>query len=138
MIKGNNCFVCGPENERGLRAQFTIEPERQAAWARLEIPPWSQGWRDVAHGGILATLLDEACVHACRTVGPLPVTAELTVRYRKPVPVGREIVVRGEVVSVRRRVLQARARLQIAGEVHAEAEARVVLLTPEDPEPEPA
>lgn len=131
MIKGNACFVCGTENERGLQAQFFLDTEKQTAWSRLEIPGWSQGWRDVTHGGILATLLDEACVHACRTVGPFPVTAELTVRYLKAVPVGKEVLVRGEVVSLRRRVLQARARLEIDGEVHAEAEARVVLLAPE-------
>ena len=128
MIKDNGCFVCGPANERGLRAEFTIDREARAASSRLALPAWSQGWRGVVHGGILSTLLDEACVHACRTVGPHPVTAELTVRFRKPVPVAAEISVRGEVVEVRRRVLQARARLEIGGESYAEAEARVMLV----------
>ncbi len=128
MIKDNGCFVCGPANERGLRAEFTIDRVARAASSRLAIPAWSQGWRGVAHGGIISTLLDEACVHACRTVGPHPVTVELTVRFRKPVPVAVEISVRGEVVGIRRRILQARARLEIGGESYAEAEARVMLI----------
>jgi len=94
----------------------------------MVIPSRYQGWRDVIHGGILATLLDEACVHACRTIGPFPVTAEISVKFKKPVPPGAEIFVRGEVIQQRRRVLLARGRLEINGQVYAEAEAKVLLL----------
>lgn len=132
MIKDNGCFVCGPANERGLRAEFTLDREARTAGSHLVVPEWAQGWQGVAHGGILSTLLDEACAHACRTVGVHPVTAELTVRFRKPVPVGVEVFVRGEVVEVRRRVLQARAELQVGGEVYAEAQARVILVEPRE------
>lgn len=130
LIKDNGCFVCGPVNARGLRAEFTFDREGRVASSHLIVPEWAQGWQGVTHGGILSTLLDEACAHACRTVGAHPVTAELTVRFRKPVPVGVEVFVRGEVVEVRRRVLQAKAELQVGGEVYAEAQARVVLIEP--------
>lgn len=128
MIKDNGCFVCGPDNLRGLQASFEIDPASRSSLCRLTIPDPFQGWKDVVHGGILATLLDEACVHACRTVGPHPVTAELTVRYRKPVPTGAEIVVRAEVTGSRGRVLWSRASVEVDGDVHAEAQSRIVLL----------
>jgi uncharacterized protein (TIGR00369 family) len=130
LIKDNGCFVCGPANARGFRAMFSLDRDARTACGRLTLPEWAQGWQGMVHGGILSTLLDEVCAHACRTVGPHPVTAELTVRFRKPVPVGAEVVVRGEVVEIRRRVLQAKAELQVDGEVYAEAQARVVLIDP--------
>ncbi|MBE0598760.1 MAG: PaaI family thioesterase [Desulfuromonadales bacterium] len=128
LVKDNACFVCGPANGRGLQAQFELDPAARAAWSRLTLPDWTQGWQGVVHGGILSTLLDEVSVHAGRTVGPHPVTAELTVRFRKPVAVGSTIEVRGEVVEVRRRLLQVRSWLAIAGETYVEAEARVMLV----------
>ncbi len=130
LKKDLGCFVCGPDNARGLQAEFVLDAEKRTACSRLTIPAWAQGWQGVAHGGIISTLLDEACVHACRTVGAHPITAELTVRFRKPVPVGSEALVRGEVVEVRRRVVQARAYLEIGGDVFGEAQARIILMAP--------
>jgi acyl-coenzyme A thioesterase PaaI-like protein len=127
LVKDRGCFVCGPDNARGLRALFEIDPEGHTAFCRMIVPGWSQGWQDVVHGGILATLLDEACVHASRTLGPLPVTAELKVKFRRAVPVGTEIHIHGEVTERRKRIVQARARIEVIGEVHAEAEAKIFL-----------
>jgi len=128
LAKANECFVCGRGNPHGMQAPFETHREGHTASCRMVIPSRYQGWRDVIHGGILATLLDEACVHACRTIGPFPVTAEISVKFKKPVPPGAEIFVRGEVIQQRRRVLLARGRLEINGQVYAEAEAKVLLL----------
>jgi uncharacterized protein (TIGR00369 family) len=84
------------------------------------------------HGGILATLLDEACIYACRATGEHFVTAELNVRYRKPVPVETAMTVSAEVVERKRRLLTVRARLEIEGELHAEADSRVFALSSSD------
>ncbi len=127
LRKDRRCFVCGPDNDRGFRAVFRIDEQGHRAESRLRIPGWAQGWQDVTHGGVLATLLDEACVHAARTLGPLPVTAELTVRYRKPVPVDSEIDVFAEVTGLRRRIVEVRARIESAQGVCAEAEAKIFI-----------
>ncbi len=132
LVKGSNCFVCGTDNPEGMRAPFEVDREGRTSFCRMVIPGRFQGWRDVIHGGILAALLDEACVHACRTVGPFPVTAEVTVKYRKPVMADTEIVIRGWVTGQRRRLLEAQATLSIEGEIHAEAVAKVVLMKTED------
>lgn len=120
-----HCFVCGNLNEHGLQAKFDVDVEQQSSQCRIVLPGGFQGWKDVVHGGILATLLDEACIYACRSVTPNSVTAELTVRYKKPVTVGDELVVSARIVEQKKRIFQLAASIEVAGVVHAEAEARV-------------
>jgi uncharacterized protein (TIGR00369 family) len=126
VVEDGYCFVCGPLNPTGLRAVFRVDPATGRASSRLVIPTGFQGWQNLVHGGVIAALLDEAAVYACRSGGGQFVTAELTVRYRQPVPVGAEVTVVGEIVEKRKRVVLARARLEIDDTVHAEAEARLV------------
>lgn len=120
-----NCFVCGRENSQGLGASFVLDPERGRAECRLTIPARFQGWEQVVHGGILATLLDEAGIYACRCFGQHFVTAELAVKYRRPVPVETEVTVAAEVVKRRRRIFTVLARILDGDTVCAEAEGKI-------------
>lgn len=122
------CFVCGERNPHGLRIPFSIDVERRRAEGRTRIADDFQGWQGITHGGIIAALLDEVCMHACRTLGDQLVTAEITVRYREPVPTGCEVFLVGEVTGSERRLVVARGRIEIDGRVAAEAEVRVVRL----------
>ncbi len=119
------CFVCGPNNPTGLQAEFRIDQESGTSSARLQLPVQFQGWQDVVHGGVLAALLDEACIYACRTKADQCVTAELQVRYRKPVPVGSLVDVSGRLTDNSRKIWQAAAEIRIAGILFAEAKAKV-------------
>jgi uncharacterized protein (TIGR00369 family) len=122
------CFVCGPENACGLQAKFTTDREHHRSCCRLAIGDRFQGWQDVVHGGVIAALLDEACIYAGLGLGDQLVTAELTVRYKKPLATGREVLVTGEVVEQRRKILRVKARIEMDGAVYAEAESRIFLL----------
>ena len=128
LDKDRGCFVCGQENSTGLQAVFNCDPENLRSFCRLTLGERFQGWQGVVHGGVIASLLDEACIYAGRSLAETLVTAELSVRYRKPVPVGQEVTVQGEVLERRRKVLKVRARLELDGELHVEAEARIFLL----------
>lgn len=128
VLEDGHCFVCGPHNAGGLKAPFAIDRERRSASCSLAVPARFQGWQGVVHGGILATLLDEASIYACRSVGEQFVTAEISVRYRKPVPVERILTVSAEVTGSRKRLFTVRARLEVEGEVHAEADAKVFFI----------
>ena len=123
-----SCFVCGPENGSGLQAVFTTDRELHRSFCRLTIDGRFQGWQDVVHGGVIAALLDEACIYAGLGLANQLVTAELSVRYKKPLQTGQEIIVIGEVVEQRRKLLRVKARLELDGEVYAEAESRIFLL----------
>lgn len=97
-----HCFGCGPDNEHGLRLTFTRTGEKTVEVEHTVVPHHC-GAPNVAHGGIQASLLDEACGFACRTLFPdnvelRIVTAEFSLCYRRPVPTGEKLVVRGEVM----------------------------------------
>ena len=95
--------------------------------ARLTLAPQYQGWRGIAHGGIVMALLDEAMAHAAGFAGHRGVTATVNVRFRKPVPLEQPIEVRGRVTWQRRNVLGVEASvLDAAGNVLAHAEGSFV------------
>jgi uncharacterized protein (TIGR00369 family) len=125
--RDNACFCCGKDNERGLHLAITY-PEPGAAEAELLVPEWFSGWKSVTHGGLLATLLDELMAHACAALATAAVTAEMTVRYKKPVVTGTRIRVVGRMDGNRGRILTARGWIHDSdGDVAAEATARFVV-----------
>ncbi len=98
------CFGCGPENEAGLQLDF-----RQTGTATVEctcvVPAHLCGGPTTVHGGIQATILDEAlgkAAHTGFTDGPRRriVTAEFSLRYRRPAPLGEPLTARAELVRV--------------------------------------
>lgn len=129
------CFVCGRENPHGLHLHFYEEPERGIVWAEVTLDEAYQGYPGVAHGGILATLLDETAGRALN-VGAVEdafwVTAKLEVRFRHPTPTGVPLRVEGWVVERRTRSAQTRAAVYLPdGTLTAEADAIIVCPRPE-------
>jgi len=121
----SSCFVCGQQNPIGFKATISVDQEQATSWTRVKLSSHFQGWQDVVHGGVLAALLDEVCIYACRTRGDQVVTAELQVRFKKPVPVGSEVEVFGQLIDCERKFWQAQAQLKIDGTLYAEAQAKV-------------
>jgi uncharacterized protein (TIGR00369 family) len=122
-----NCFACGPANPIGLHVHFDPAADAEGVYARLELAAQYQGWRGIAHGGIVMALLDEAMAHAAGFAGHRGVTASVNVRFRKPVPLERVIQVRGRVTWQRRNVLGVDASvLDDRGNVLAHAEGSFV------------
>lgn len=122
-----NCFACGPANPIGMHVRFDRAAEGDGVYARVELGPHYQGWRGIAHGGIVMALLDEAMAHAAGFAGHRGVTAMVNVRFRKPVPLECPIQVRGRVTWQRRNVLGVDASvLDDAGNVLAHAEGSFV------------
>ncbi|HET6274522.1 MAG TPA: PaaI family thioesterase [Candidatus Cybelea sp.] len=122
-----NCFACGPANPIGMHVRFDRAGDSEGVVARVELEPVYQGWRGIAHGGIVMALLDEAMAHAAGFAGHRGVTASVSVRFRKPVPLEAPIEVRGRVTWQRRRVLGVEATIFDAnGDVLARAEGSFV------------
>jgi uncharacterized protein (TIGR00369 family) len=89
------------------------------------------GWSDKAHGGIIATLLDEVMAWAPSSYDSWAVTAEMTVRYRSPASPGEELVAEGRVVERRRRIYEVRGEVRGAdGRVVAEGHGRYLGASP--------
>jgi uncharacterized protein (TIGR00369 family) len=92
------CFGCGPGHPSGLHVRC-LAAEDGVLSPILIAQQW-QGPRGVAHGGVVATYLDEVLAGAAvRATGRIAVTGELTVRYVKPVPLETPLVGRGRVTA---------------------------------------
>ena len=127
------CFACGPENPIGLRLHFDADGDGEACARKRRSAPEFQGWKSVAHGGIAMSLLDEAMAHAAGAAGHRGVTASMSVRFRKPVPIGAPIAITGRVSWQRRNVLGLEAKVSDAsGMLLADAEGRFVSMGPLD------
>ncbi|MDW7643470.1 MAG: PaaI family thioesterase [Desulfuromonadales bacterium] len=125
ILDDGQCFVCGADNPIGLKVHFSIDKDRRSAVGKVSIPASFQGWQDIVHGGIIATLLDETCIYACRSIGDHFVTAEIAVKYLRPVPTQREVVVTAEITEEKKRILLVQAELKIEDQVYAKAQAKV-------------
>jgi len=128
ILNDDTCFVCGPENPSGLRARFMVDQARRGATCAISIPAVYQGWQGMVHGGIIAALVDEAGIYACRALGKHFVTAELNVKYKAPVPVATELLVSAEVVETKRRILFVKGKIEHLGETLVESTSKVFAL----------
>ena len=81
-----HCFACGPRNPEGLHLEFQIDPAALTAQAECELTELHQGPPGFLHGGIIATLLDEAASKLNRPLNLLAMTRHLDVDYLRPAP----------------------------------------------------
>jgi acyl-coenzyme A thioesterase PaaI-like protein len=126
LERDNYCFACGKDNPRGLK--LDIEVDREGARFSYQVPKELQGWPDVTHGGIISTMLDEVMVWAAAGREIHTVTAEMTVRFKKPLPTGREIRVEAIVTEQRRRLVLTQARAFDDDITYAEAQAKLMII----------
>ncbi len=93
----NRCFGCGQANATGLRLEFLLASNGSV----VSLPVVSEsfeGHPGYLHGGIIATLLDEAMSKATRVLGTPSVTRRMEVEYLLPVPSGVPLRIEGSVV----------------------------------------
>lgn len=124
------CLVCGRENPAGLRASYRAADGR----ARAEVTPPGrfQGFDGTLHGGVVTALLDDAMWYAAYSAGLFTMTAEITVRFRRPVPVEAPLVVEGRLRARRGRLAELEAELTAAdGTVLARAEGKFLAVPDE-------
>ncbi len=125
--RDNSCFCCGIENDRGFHLQFSY-PAKGEAESRLLVPEWCAGWKGVTHGGFLTMLMDELMAHACNVFAASAVTADMSVKFIKPVPTGSMITIKGSAESPRGRVISTKGLIQAEdGTALAEASARFIV-----------
>ena len=128
------CFLCGIENPIGLKLAFYDEEDGRVV-VRFTPGDEHQGYPGVLHGGIICALLDETIGRTLVRHDLWAMTVNLDVRFRRPVPLGQELTVIGEIVRLRSRSLDGRGEVRLAdGTVAATAEARYIRLGDEQME----
>jgi uncharacterized protein (TIGR00369 family) len=118
------CFICGLENPGGLRLSFYDNADDEV-WADFAIGQNHQGFPGVAHGGVVAAILDEVGARVMMTKDGrrMGMTAKLEIRYRQPVPLETPLRAVGRRLKDRGRLVSAHAEIRDpAGQVLAEAE----------------
>jgi len=101
------CFACGRANPIGLKLQFHFEGDEYVAALRLL--PQHQGWAGIAHGGLVATALDETMARLLWEKDINAITGRLSVRYHRPVPIGETLHLRGRISRLRPPLVETRA-----------------------------
>ena len=121
------CLVCGRENPHGLHLHLDVDPAGVVT-TRFAPGPEHIGFQGVTHGGVLATVLDEAMVWAATWAGRrFCLCGEMTVRYRKPALVGQSLTFEARVESARSRIVTTVGVVRDeAGAVVAEASGKYV------------
>lgn len=130
--KDNNCFGCGNNNPIGLKLKFHLEGERAVG----EFVPgkWHQSWNGILHGGLMATLLDEAIGYTLYLRGIKALTARFEMRLRKPVNIGEKVLVWAEISRDTRKVIDTRMGAELEdGTLVAEGTATNWVLRREEP-----
>jgi acyl-coenzyme A thioesterase PaaI-like protein len=124
----NQCFGCGPANEKGLRIRSFARGEEYVATFRAEAH--HQAFPGVLNGGICGALLDchsnwAACATMMKATGaqspPCTVTADFAVTLKRPTPMDAEITVTARVLELsgdKKRAL-VEAKLECKGKVTA-------------------
>ncbi|HEY3489393.1 MAG TPA: PaaI family thioesterase [Candidatus Deferrimicrobiaceae bacterium] len=126
----SGCFLCGDENVHGVRTAFFVE--EGAVRARLSLPAHVNGYKGIAHGGVVAALLDETMGWAATVFGdrhPMYVTAELTLKYLGPIPVGEPVEIVGRLVEDAGRIAYTEGELLRSGKVLARAKGKFMPMT---------
>jgi acyl-coenzyme A thioesterase PaaI-like protein len=128
------CYVCGPDNMAGLQVPFFQDGptgSRALYVAREE----HGGWPGILHGGVTFALMDEALGWAVHFQGLYGVTARAETRFRQPVRIGANLIIRAWTLEQRRRLMNARAEIRTNDEKQkliAEVDATMYLLDSEE------
>jgi uncharacterized protein (TIGR00369 family) len=119
-LQGHHCFACGTDNPIGLNMQFYRMGDMVCSDITLKKD--HEGWENMAHGGIISTLLDEVMswtvLYFKRT---FPVTRKMDLKYIKPVPLGVPLTARGKILDeacapkiiIRGEILDAQKKLLV-------------------------
>ena len=128
----NYCFACGNGNPDSMRLRFTENEAQGTVTSRLRLHKRYAGPPGYCHGGIIATILDEAMAKLNKLHGVIAVTGHLAVDYLRPVPLGQTVSIeaRENRVSGRRRFREAEI-LDRSGEVLARGQGIFINVNPE-------
>ena len=92
-VDNNRCFACGTENEAGLKLQFSYSDDDREAETRFLPNMCYQGWKDLVHGGILMTLMDETMAKVRAAAGIEPATSRTRNENHTSRPSSRKYIV---------------------------------------------
>ncbi|MGZ9164555.1 MAG: PaaI family thioesterase [Anaerolineales bacterium] len=126
-----HCFICGMENPIGLHLHI-YETSPGAVESTYIAPDHFQGYPGVLHGGIVGAIIDEISGRAQMGSDPLNprfmFTAKMEVKYRKNVPIGKQLKIIGKAGKSRAKSAEAWAGIYDAETNELLAEGNTLLM----------
>ena len=130
--KKNFCFACGPDNREGMKLKFHLNDAGTGFVSRFRLGKRYTGPPGYCHGGIIATILDDAMGKLNKLRDVLAMTYNMTVEYRRPVPLYKPLHVESHEISKRgRRLTHTAEILDEEGTVLARSRGVFVIIDPE-------
>jgi acyl-coenzyme A thioesterase PaaI-like protein len=117
------CFACRPAAQGGLGLSFALQSDGSVS-AGWTCPPGGESYAGIVHGGLLATALDSAMVHALFARGIVARTGELNVRFCESVRAGEPTAVTARLREARPPLFQLEAEIHQAGVLCARANGK--------------
>ena len=130
-MQRNFCFACGRDNPEGMRLRFAYDQKRARFVCRFRLGKRYTGPPGHAHGGIIATVLDEAMGKVNKLRQVIALTSTITVEYLKPVPLNQPLRVESRELRVRGRYhTNAAEILDAKGQILAHGQGVFVAIDP--------
>lgn len=109
MRPADHCFVCGKDNPIGLKLEFVKVGEG----VRAEFTPSTLhvGYDGVVHGGIIASLIDDALANVWFARGQEALTAKIEVRYRHEIQPGDRLIISAHPTGAKGGLMTGRAEV---------------------------
>ena len=104
------CFVCGKSNKYGLKLNYRIENRKFLA--ELSLDKKFVGFKDIIHGGILASLLDEAMGNLAFKLGYNCVSVNLNINLRHFVKPNEKLFLKGEILGEEGKKIRAKSEIR--------------------------
>ena len=129
--QGHHCFACGTANPIGLHLDFYRLGD--SICSEITLGREYEGWENMAHGGIISTLLDEVMswtlIYFKRVFF---VTRKMQIKYVKPVLIGESLTVKGRILREDSRLVEVKGEiLDSEGRVLARSKAEFVMVSEE-------
>lgn len=127
----NGCLVCGRENPQGLKLSLQVDPDSGLVTTNFTPTAHHIGFEGIIHGGVIATVLDEAMVWAATWKGRrFCVCGELTVRFRNAVRPGDQLRIEAVVEFSRPKLIECAGKVfDAAGKLLATGSGKYVPMT---------
>src|SRR5271170_902438 len=131
-MQKNYCFGCGKHNPNGMRLKFAYNEKLGGFVCRFRLTKRFSGPPGHAHGGIIATILDEAMGKVNKLRNVVALTSQIKVDYLKPVPLNQPLHVESREVRVRgRHHINMAEILNPKGEVLARSRGLFIAIDPQ-------
>jgi acyl-coenzyme A thioesterase PaaI-like protein len=128
-----NCLVCGRNNPQGLRLCLHVIPDTGLVSTEYLAEPEHVGFEGMIHGGLLATILDEAMTWAATWKQKrFCFCGELTARFRHPVKPGQALRVEAVAEFSRPKLVEVTCKMfDFTGRVVATGSGKYIPATPQ-------